>query len=64
MTANDAFYYEAAKIISTVQKGTGRIKSLCYASKHRNKPGLLALVTMAYSRNKKAWFIIKLLIYL
>lgn len=43
--SQDGFYWEAASIVEKVRAGQARIKSLCYASKHRNKKGLFAIVT-------------------
>jgi hypothetical protein len=43
--AGDGFYYEAASIIESVRSGKGRIKSLCFNSRHRNKKGIFAVVT-------------------
>lgn len=46
----DGFYHEAASIVEKVRNGKGRIKSLCYNSKHRNKKGLFAVVTEVLKR--------------
>lgn len=43
--SNDGFYYEAASILESVRNGKGRIKSLCYNCRHRNKVGIFAIVT-------------------
>lgn len=48
--SQDGFYKEAALILEAVRGGKGRIKSLCYNSKHRNKQGLFALVSEALKR--------------
>ena len=51
----DGFYIEAATIIEAVRNKKGRVKSLCYNSKQRNKKGLFGLVSEVCKSNLSSW---------